>query len=653
MTTPPRTPTPGNPGPEPSISPPQRAAQGSTAEVAEALDIARRLAAAGIPIFRGRPNPLASTGFTLPPRWQNTVPDPAAVDHWRPGDALCLVTGYGLDGADIDPRNGGTLAALDGFRPDSYGEQDTPSGGEHLLVKSLGVGSRDNVLPGIDVKAGTPGGADHGFLFIAPTVRRSKVTGALVAYRWRRPPDLDALADEGPDDTTGAALAELVRQARGEGGGEGGRSAVQGEALFAAPGLFDSGPWSDIPGELAQGRHRAVHRLASALRGRGGWRTDDAALLLDACVWPLIDQQQGSHPYPRAEFLADIADVFERYADGPRGAAAEDGDGGTLDGWGFITRAAAAPPALWGADGEVLAAAGEPTVLAAAEGVGKTTLLHRYALARVGIGGDLLGYPIAKAERPVLLVAADRPAQAARSLARMVTEADRGALAQLRVWRGPLPFRLSDDKARVWLPEFVEEAGCGEVLVDTLGAVAIDLAKDEGGARVAAALSATVAAGFDVLATHHDRKPVQGGRKIRPDAAEIYGSRWITATAGSVLYLAGLAGDPLVTLYHLKAPAGEVGPLQLTMDPAAGIIAVTLDRDPLELVRLAGRDGLTALQLAEALYGMRASPADRERARRRLEKLAAGESPRLVALPTASRTAPRRYVLAGPREVPQ
>ena len=36
-------------------------------------------------------------------------------------------------------------------------------------------------------------GGGHGFAFIAPTVRRSKVTGETVAYRWVTPPDLDTL----------------------------------------------------------------------------------------------------------------------------------------------------------------------------------------------------------------------------------------------------------------------------------------------------------------------------------------------------------------------------------------------------------------------------------------------------------------------------
>ena len=181
----------------------------------------------------------------------------------------------------------------------------------------LGVGSKDNVLPGIDVKAGTDGGDDHGFLFIAPTVRRSKVTGELVAYRWRRPPDLDALADEGPDDTTGEALAALVREARGEGGGTPG--------AFTAPAAVAPSPWDDVPATLAAGRGNGVFRLASALQSWGVPR-DKALLIMEKMVWPMIDQTQAGHPFPRSEFSAAVASPFTRYAAGHGGPDDETAD---------------------------------------------------------------------------------------------------------------------------------------------------------------------------------------------------------------------------------------------------------------------------------------------------------------------------------------
>ena len=185
-----------------------------TPEETAALDVARQLASAGVPIFVAPPDPSTSTGYRLPSGWQTTHPDPAALDAWRPGWAVCAVMGQGLDLVDVDPRNGGTLDALNGTTPTVYAAAATPSGGTHMFVRSLGVRSRDNVLPGIDVKAGDADGQGRGFAFIAPTVKPSKVTQQPVAYRWIAPPDLEELSAAG-DDLSGAALAELVRAAHG------------------------------------------------------------------------------------------------------------------------------------------------------------------------------------------------------------------------------------------------------------------------------------------------------------------------------------------------------------------------------------------------------------------------------------------------------
>lgn len=175
------------------------------------LDVARAMAAAGIPLFLANPDPSNKTGYTPPRGWERTVPDPAVVDRWRPGLALCAVMGCGLDLADFDPRNGGDPAALNGLAPRAYGIAATPSGGTHWFIASLGTGSRDNVLPGVDIKGGTPDGSGRGFAFLAPTVRASVVTGEAAAYRWVQPPDLTALA---AGDASGAALAARIRELR-------------------------------------------------------------------------------------------------------------------------------------------------------------------------------------------------------------------------------------------------------------------------------------------------------------------------------------------------------------------------------------------------------------------------------------------------------
>lgn len=190
-----------------------------TADVAEALAVARYLAASGVSVFVARPaggrtwDPTGGTGgcgYWLPRGWQHTEADPAVIDRWMPGYGLAAVMGHVVAGVDVDPRHGGmeSLAGLP--TPTVYGVASTPSDGWHGLIRTLGVGSRDAVRPGIDVKDGRRDGGGRGFLWISPTVKVSKVTGEIRPYRWVRPPDFTGI--EG--DTSGEALADVIRALR-------------------------------------------------------------------------------------------------------------------------------------------------------------------------------------------------------------------------------------------------------------------------------------------------------------------------------------------------------------------------------------------------------------------------------------------------------
>lgn len=181
-----------------------------TPEQKEALEIARYLAENGCPVFVAKRDRSSSCGFRLPNGWQRTTPDPTVVDRWKPGMALALVTGALVDVVDVDPRNGGDLSALEGVMPTVYGQADTPSGGTHSLIAALGV-PKDVPSPGIDLQSGDANGNGRGFVFLAPTVRESKVDGRMKPYVWTTEPDVDVLALVGGDET-GAALAALVRE---------------------------------------------------------------------------------------------------------------------------------------------------------------------------------------------------------------------------------------------------------------------------------------------------------------------------------------------------------------------------------------------------------------------------------------------------------
>ena len=201
----------------------------SVADYTESLSVARELIEAGIPVFVAKPATDSDgswdpdgghnrCGYWLPKGWQKTEPDLRVLDVYRPGDALGMVCGHKLDGVDTDPHKGGddSRAALeaDGAMPHIYGKATTPSDGTHEFVATMGIRSRDNVCPGIDIKAGAPDGTGRGFLFIAPTRKRSKLDGTIGEYRWGERPDLAALAAEGPEDRSGGPLAALIGSLR-------------------------------------------------------------------------------------------------------------------------------------------------------------------------------------------------------------------------------------------------------------------------------------------------------------------------------------------------------------------------------------------------------------------------------------------------------
>lgn len=201
-----------------------------SASIAEALDVARDLIKSGVPIFLAPPCPdtcrrpghegragTGGSGFDLPAGWENAVPMPEVVDNWRAGWAMAAVCGHGIDVLDVDPRNGGDVAAEElragGVWPRTYGVAETPSGGTHELIRTLGV-RKGTPYPGIDLQAGDAVGNGRGFVFIAPTVKVSKIDGVPRPYRWTSLPDLDGLAEWGADDDSGAVIATAVATVR-------------------------------------------------------------------------------------------------------------------------------------------------------------------------------------------------------------------------------------------------------------------------------------------------------------------------------------------------------------------------------------------------------------------------------------------------------
>ncbi len=275
---------------------------GPDADQAAALEVARALIQAGIPVFAAPPDldevgnwrPSGGhqgSGYWLPSGWQRTVPTEHVLDGapfppwdraaWRPGYALAAVMGHGLDAVDIDPRNGGdaSLASLNGCLPRTIGWQATPSGGRHLLVTALEVGSRDAVLPGLDLKGGRPDGTGRGFVWIAPTVKVSKATGEIGAYRWGEVPNF--ARREG--DTSGSALADRVRALLAPSGPS------KGDGTPSGPGS-GSVPYSTSQAEAFIGR--ALDSVSSANTGERNLRVNAASCTIYHFVPAFLTAEQ-------------------------------------------------------------------------------------------------------------------------------------------------------------------------------------------------------------------------------------------------------------------------------------------------------------------------------------------------------------------------
>lgn len=175
-----------------------------SAEDLRDLEIARGLIAAGVAVFAAPPDPSQPGEYYLPHHWPKTVPSQVNLDKWKPGWALAAVGGRVADFLDADPRNGSEASMRElesaGHLPMDFGRQATPSGGEHRLIAATGERKATNFMPGLDLQSGAPDGEGRGFVWIAPTVRRSKDPadgGALKRYEWTTPPDMEALDEYG------------------------------------------------------------------------------------------------------------------------------------------------------------------------------------------------------------------------------------------------------------------------------------------------------------------------------------------------------------------------------------------------------------------------------------------------------------------------
>lgn len=290
----------------------------------------------------------------------------------------------------------------------------------------------------------------------------------------------------------------------------------------------------------------------------------------------------------------------------------------------FILDESGRPAAWWGAGDTIIGACGESLIIAGPQGTGKSTLAQQLALGRAGFDEyrELLGEPIAPGSGCVLYLAMDRPRQVARSMHRMVGEAWRAELDErVKVWTGPPPYDLA--KHPTILTRLAEDAGATTVVVDSLKDAALGLTDDEVGAGYNRARQHALEAGVELVELHHNRKVSNGNTREHMAIDDVYGSTWITSGSGSVLLLNGSAGDPIISMHHVKQPLGEFGPLRVVHDRDSGRSTVWHSADLVSMARASGT--LSALDAAKVLFDTeKPTAAEREKARRKLENLARG-----------------------------
>ncbi|GAA1935060.1 hypothetical protein GCM10009716_47630 [Streptomyces sodiiphilus] len=369
-----------------------------------------------------------------------------------------------------------------------------------------------------------------------------------------------------------------------------------------------------------------LHQLADVYYGSGSaefhaeivrGRADLRRLLSSAVRTVQRAQEPGADPEAiRAEIEAEVNAERER--------ALACGQGRLFrfatDGWSFVRESGADCEPLWGTRERTAWAPGESLMIVGAPGVGKTTLAHQVILARLGLAGSVLDMPVAPSER-VLYLAMDRPRQIAKAMARRITPDHESVLRdRLVVWEGPLPATL--DKEPDLLADLAAAHQADTIVIDSLKDAVSTMVDDSLAVAFHNARMRALRGGVEIMELHHQRKATADApRGQRPALDQVYGSTWFTAGAGSVLFVAGRAGDPAVTVHHLKTPTGEIGPLDVTHNHERGTTTVDPTKDPAVLLRNAP-GGLSARDLATVLIGGgEPERADVEKARRHLARL--------------------------------
>lgn len=277
-------------------------------------------------------------------------------------------------------------------------------------------------------------------------------------------------------------------------------------------------------------------------------------------------------------------------------------------------------PPLWGDGDSCLWASGESLMIVGPPGVGKSTLTQLVVWARIGLKDSVLSFKVTDDGRRVLYLAMDRPKQIARAMRRLVTLENREVLRErLVVHSGPLLVDITSNTE--WLLKKAQEVGAGTIVVDSLKDILSDPSKEEPANLYNRSRQLCLTEGIEWVELHHNRKA--GAENKAPKTLDdVYGSRWLTAGAGSVVSLYGQPGDTVVEMSQIKTPSGEFIPKNVTMNKEYGTMAF-FEVTTLEGVLTAvGLSGVTAREAASRVYGTKSpTPSNLESTRNKLMRM--------------------------------
>lgn len=470
-------------------------------------------------------------------------------DH--PEVGVGIVTGDGLVVIDLDVKNGvdGPGNWLEFLRQNGIELEETPvrvrtrSGGTHLYYRvPEGVEYRTSagtLAKGVDVRANggfvvAPGTAGYTFEAEWPTgvVLPELPAGVLSSVETQ--PD-----DDSPFEAEPRTPAEALAAA-----GNG-----LAEIAMAEPGERDN----------------TLNRVAFGLAKFVYAGLLDEEVLREALLARAEESGLG-----RYESVATIESAFK---------AAKPAKFARLSTRDFLFGKGSEVRPIWGPDDTPLWVKGESLMIVGPPGVGKSTLAQSIVAARLGLVDDVLGYPVEDDGSNVLYIAGDRPLQISRGLKRHFSEEmpDR-LLDRLVVISQSMALPdLGNPKYADWLLRMAWEADATTVIVDSLKDVVTALADDASANAYNRARQRLVANGLNLIELHHDRKKSNDGRGGGTGLDDVFGSRWLTAGAGSVLMLYPTRETDdddvkTVVMRQLKSLMGEHSKVLLSIDTDAGLL---------------------------------------------------------------------------------